>query len=301
MAEFPANRPGRFQAWVLAARPKTLPAASAPVVLGAFLALADGTFRWGPALAALAGALLLQIGANLANDVFDFHRGADTEQRMGPMRATASGWMTPGQMITGMSVVFGLALLTGVYLTWAAGWLVAIAGLLAIAAAIAYTGGPYPLGYNGLGELAVFIFFGLVAVCGTYYVQAQSVTWLSVLAAVPMGLLCSNILVVNNLRDIQTDRQAGKRTLAARFGAEWARREYLLFLIISYLMPPVLALLRLVPWTALLAWLSIPLAYRLVQQVWRAQGRALNRTLAGSGQLQLLFAVLFGLGLLFKF
>jgi 1,4-dihydroxy-2-naphthoate octaprenyltransferase len=300
MAEFPANKPGRFQAWVLAARPKTLPAASAPVVLGTFLALADGTFRWGPALAALTGALLLQIGANLANDVFDFHRGADTEQRMGPMRATASGWLTPRQMLTGMSVVFGLALLIGVYLTWQAGWWVAVAGLLAIAAAIAYTGGPYPLGYNGLGELAVFIFFGLVAVCGTYYVQAQTVSLLSGLAAIPMGLLCSNILVVNNLRDIDTDRLAGKRTLAARFGAEWARREYLTFLVGSYLTPLILALLHLAPWTALLAWLSLPLAYRLVQQVWKAQGRALNRTLAGSGQLQLVFAVLFGLGLLFK-
>ena len=300
MAEFPANKPGIFQAWVLAARPKTLPAASAPVVLGAFLALADGTFRWGPALAALAGALLLQIGANLANDVFDFHRGADTEQRMGPMRATASGWLTPRQMLTGMSVVFGLALLIGVYLTWQAGWLVAVAGLLAILAAIAYTGGPYPLGYNGLGEIAVFIFFGLVAVCGTYFVQAQTIPLLAVLAAIPMGLLCSNILVVNNLRDIETDRLAGKRTLAARFGAEWARREYLIFLVGSYLTPLVLALLRLTPWTALLAWLSLPLAYRLVQQVRKAQGRALNRTLAGSGQLQLVFALLFGLGLLFK-
>ena len=300
MAEFPANKPGKFQAWVLAARPKTLPAASAPVVLGTFLALADGTFRWGPALAALAGALLLQIGANLANDVFDFHRGADTEQRMGPMRATASGWLTPQQMLTGMSVVFGLALLIGVYLTWQAGWLVAVAGLLAILAAIAYTGGPYPLGYNGLGEIAVFIFFGLVAVCGTYFVQAQTIPLLAVLAAIPMGLLCSNILVVNNLRDIETDRLAGKRTLAARFGAEWARREYLIFLVGSYLTPLVLALLRLTPWTALLAWLSLPLAYRLVQQVRKAQGRALNRTLAGSGQLQLVFALLFGLGLLFK-
>ena len=300
MAEFPANKPGKFQAWVLAARPKTLPAASAPVVLGAFLALADDTFRWGPALAALAGALLLQIGANLANDVFDFHRGADTEQRMGPMRATASGWLTPRQMLTGMSVVFGLALLIGVYLTWQAGWLVAVAGLLAILAAIAYTGGPYPLGYNGLGEIAVFIFFGLVAVCGTYFVQAQTIPLLAVLAAIPMGLLCSNILVVNNLRDIETDRLAGKRTLAARFGAEWARREYLIFLVGSYLTPLVLALLRLTPWTALLAWLSLPLAYRLVQQVRKVQGRALNRTLAGSGQLQMVFALLFGLGLLFK-
>lgn len=294
------SRPGKFQVWILAARPRTLPAASAPVILGTTLALADGSFRWGPALAALVGALLLQIGANLANDVFDYHKGADTEQRLGPIRVTQAGLLLPNQVMTGMWVVFSLAALIGLYLTWVAGWVVVVIGALSIVAALAYTGGPFPLGYFGLGEIAVFVFFGLAAVCGTYYVQAGYITPASLLAAVPMGLLSSAILAVNNLRDIETDRAAGKHTLAARFGLSWARREYLLLLVGAYLVPVFMLFLVEVPWTVLLAWFSIPLAYRLVWQVWHLQGRPLNRVLAGTGQLELAYALLLGLGMLLK-
>ncbi len=298
MAETVSGKPGKLDVWVLAARPKTLPAATAPVIVGTALAIADGRFRWGPALAALLGALLLQIAANLANDVFDYHKGADTEQRLGPTRVTQAGLLPPHQVMIGMWVVFGLAALIGLYLTWAAGWPVVAIGLLSIAAAVAYTGGPFPLGYHGLGEIAVFIFFGLAAVCGTYYVQAQSLTLAVVLSAVPMGLLSSAILAVNNLRDIETDRAAGKHTLAARFGLRWARFEYLAYLAGAYLIPLIMIVLKLAPWTVLLTLGSVPLAVRLVRQVWGEQGRPLNAVLAGTGQLELVYALLLGLGLI---
>ncbi len=289
----------RLRPWLLASRPKTLPAAAAPVLVGTALAWQLGGFRPGPALAALAGALLLQIGANLANDVYDYQQGADTADRLGPLRVTQAGLLAPAQVKTGMWLVFGLASLCGLYLVLAAGWPVVVIGLCSILAAIAYTGGPYPLGYHGLGEWFVFIFFGLAGVMGTCYVQALRLSWTALWAAVCMGLLTAAILVVNNLRDIVTDRAAGKRTLAARFGAAWARREYLALLVTAYLIPPALALVGAASPAVLLSWLSLPLALHLVHFVFTQEGRPLNLALARTGQLELLFGVLFALGLLF--
>ena len=211
----------RSQAWILAMRPKTLPAAAAPVVVGAALAFADGRFDLLPALAAALGALLLQILSNFANDYSDYFRGADTTERIGPVRVTSSGLISPSQLRLGMIVVIALAVLVGLYLVWVGGWPILVAGVAAILAALAYTGGPFPFGYHGLGELFVFLFFGIVAVCGTYFVQAHNVTWGVLVAAVPVGLLVTAILVVNNYRDIDTDRRAGKRTLAVRLGRQW--------------------------------------------------------------------------------
>ena len=222
------------QAWVLASRPKTLPAAVSPVVVGAALAAADGRFVVGPALACLAAALLLQIGSNLANDYFDHIKGADTAERIGPLRVTAGGLLSPATVRNGMIAVFGLAALIGVYLILVGGWPILLVGVAAIAAAVAYTGGPKPFGYMGLGDIAVFVFFGLVAVVGTYYVQALTITPASIIASLPMGALITAILVVNNLRDIDTDRQAGKHTLAVRFGRRGARLEYTLLLAAAY-------------------------------------------------------------------
>jgi len=289
----------RLRPWLLASRPKTLPAAAAPVLVGTALAWQLGGFRPGPALAALAGALLLQIGANLANDVYDYQHGADTADRLGPLRVTQAGLLAPAQVKTGMWLVFGLASLCGLYLVLAAGWPVVVIGLCSILAAIAYTGGPYPLGYHGLGEWFVFIFFGLAGVMGTCYVQALRLSWTAFWAAVCMGLLTAAILVVNNLRDIVTDRAAGKRTLAARFGAAWARREYLALLAAAYLIPPALALAGAASPAVLLSWLSLPMALRLARFVCTQEGRPLNLALARTGQLELLFGVLFALGLLF--
>ncbi|MEW5960421.1 MAG: 1,4-dihydroxy-2-naphthoate polyprenyltransferase [Chloroflexota bacterium] len=290
--------PSQLQIWLLAARPKTLPAAAAPVVVGAAIAVSDQAFRLGPALAALVGALLLQIGANLANDVFDFKKGADAAGRLGPLRVTQAGLLTPRQVLLGMWLTFGLAALAGVYLIVVAGWPIVVIGLLSIASAIAYTGGPFPLGYKGLGDLFVFIFFGLVAVCGTYYVQAGAVSLAALWASIPIGVLTVAILVVNNLRDLETDRASGKKTLAVRLGAHGARLEYLLMLGIAYAAPLLRWLVAgATPW-ALLAWLSLPVAWPIVRLVLTGQGRALNRALADTARLELIYAVLFSAGVI---
>ena len=289
--------PSQLQIWLLAARPKTLPAAAAPVVVGSAVAISEHLFRPGPALAALLAALLLQIGSNLANDVFDFKKGADTAGRLGPLRVTQAGLLTPHQVMAGMGVVFGLAALIGLYLIWIGGWPIVVIGLAAIASAIAYTGGPFPLGYYGLGDLFVFIFFGLAAVMGTYYVQAGSVSPLAVWASLPIGLLVVNILVVNNLRDLETDRAAGKKTLAVRLGPHGARAEYLLLLALAYLIPLLMWLFRLTTAWVLLAWFSLPAVWRPVRLILTEQGRSLNQALAGSARLALIYALLFSVGL----
>ena len=289
----------RRQAWILAARPKTLPAALSPVVVGAALAAAAGAFDLLPALAAALGALLLQILSNFANDYSDFFRGADPEDRLGPVRVTSSGLISPKELRLGIIVVIALSVLVGLYLVWVGGWPILAIGVAAILAALAYTGGPFPFGYYGLGEFFVFLFFGVAAVCGTYYVQALNVPWSVLVASVPVGLLVTAILVVNNYRDIDTDRRAGKRTLAVRMGRRGARIEYALCVILAYLVPPLLWLaFHFAPWV-LLPWLTVPLAVQLIRTLNRAtDGPTLNKTLAGTARLGLIFSLLFALGIL---
>ena len=287
-----------WQVWLLAARPKTLPAAASGVITGTALAWRDGHFRLGPALAALGVALLLQIGSNLANDVFDFERGADTTDRQGPMRVTQARLLTPTQVKIGMSVVFAAAALLGLYLASVSSWNVIWLGVAAILSAVAYTGGPFPLGYYGLGDLFVFVFFGLAAVAGTYYVQAGSVSVAAWWMSVPIGLIVTAILIVNNLRDIATDRAAGKKTTAVRLGVKGARVEYVLCLAVAYLVLPVLIWRGVLPLWALLAWGSLWVAWGTLQVVLRQEGRALNAALAGTGQIALTYSLLFFAGLL---
>ncbi len=285
-----------FQVWLLAARPKTLPAAAVPVIVATALAIGEGVFRFGPALAALLGALLLQIGANLANDVFDYQKGVDTSERLGPLRVTQAGLLTPREVMTGMGLIFGLSAIVGLYLITVAGWPLLIIGLLSIISAIAYTGGPYPLGYHGLGDLFVFLFFGLAAVCGTYYVQAGTISLVAYWTAIPIGLLATAILVVNNLRDIETDRQTGKRTLAVRLGARGAQLEYLLLLGVAYFVPLLMGLLGVTEKGVGLTWLSLPLAIQQIRLVFREKGRSLNHVLAGTARLELVYGILFSIG-----
>jgi 1,4-dihydroxy-2-naphthoate polyprenyltransferase len=286
-----------WQIGLMAARPKTLPAATAPVIAGVGVAIHIGSFRLGPAIAALLGALFLQIAANYANDVFDYQKGVDTHERIGPTRVTQAGLFTPKQTLLGMWLFFGLAALMGVYLALQAGWPVIVAGVLAILCAIAYTGGPFPLGYNGLGEVFVFIFFGLVAVCGTVFVQAGTIPALALWTAVPMGLLTDAILSMNNLRDLETDRASGKKTLAARFGLDGARLLYLGELVIAFLVPLTMAVQRIAtPWV-LICWGAIPLAVPLVKMAYTVRGKPLNKALAGTGQMELVFGVLFAVGM----
>jgi 1,4-dihydroxy-2-naphthoate polyprenyltransferase len=282
---------------MLAARVRTLPAAAAPVVVGAGAAIGAGHFAFFPAVAALVGALLLQIGANFANDLFDFLRGADTAARVGPMRVTQAGLLAPRQVRVGMWAVFAAAALIGVYLIAVGGWPVVLIGLAAILAAIAYTGGPFPLGYHGLGEVFVFLFFGLAAVGGTYYVQAGAMRAAAWWAAVPMGLLAVAIIVVNNLRDIATDRAAGKQTLAVRFGERGTETEYLTLVVVAYLVPVAMWATRAASAWVLLALLSLPLVPPLFRRLRGERGRALNGVLAGTARLELVYGLLFALGL----
>lgn len=283
--------------WIQAARPRTLPAAAAPVLVAMALAWRDDVFQLLAALACLLISLLMQIGANFANDLFDHERGADTPDRLGPPRVTATGQVSPAQMRLGLVVIFGLASVLGLYLIYLRGWPVLVLGIAIIAAALAYTGGPFPYGYNALGDLFVFLSFGVAAVCGTYYVQAGTVTPTAWWASVPVGLLIVNILVVNNTRDIPTDSKTNKRTLAVLLGREAMLTEYLACLLVTYLLPLGLWVFGLASPGVLLAWLSLPQAVVLYREFTQTQGRALNQTLARTAQLALVYAVLFAVGL----
>ncbi|MBA4421196.1 MAG: 1,4-dihydroxy-2-naphthoate polyprenyltransferase [Anaerolinea sp.] len=282
-----------FQIWWLAIRPKTLPASTAGVITGTAVAVMAGKFSLLPALAALGVGLLLQIASNLANDVFDFERGTDTSERIGPMRVTQAKLLTPRQVKIGLGVVIGLAGILGIYLAWIAGWPVIIIGLAAIASAILYTGGPYPFGYHGFGDLFVFLFFGLAAVAGTYFVQAHEVSIAAWCMAVPVGLIVVDLLVVNNLRDIHNDKKGGKNTLAVRMGAKNTRINYVVWMLIAYGIMPALVIARVLPLLSILTWLSIPAAWSVTRKVMTLEGKALNPALAGTSQLALIFALLF--------
>ncbi len=284
----------------MAARPRTLPAAAAPVLVGTAYAATLGTFKPLTFIATLLGALLIQIGTNLSNDYSDARRGADTEDRLGPVRVTAGGLVPPKQVLIATYVAFGLAVLVGVYLVVVAGWQILLIGLLSILAGVLYTGGPRPYGYEGLGEVFVFLFFGLVAVTGTFFAQMEALNWESFVLAVPVGLLATAILMVNNVRDLETDRRAGKRTLAVRLGRARTRVLYAAMLALAFATAPLPWLLGgdLTAWL-LLCWLAIPLAVPLVRTVReRTDGPALNGALAGTGRLQLAFCALLSAGLL---
>ena len=288
---------GTLRLWLLAARPRTLPAAIAPVLVGTSLAGSEDVFRAVPFVAALVGSVFIQIGTNLSNDYSDARRGADTDDRLGPVRVTAGGLMPPRRVLTGTYVAFGIAVAAGAYLAAEAGWELLVVGAASILAGVLYTGGPRPYGYEGLGELFVFLFFGLVAVAGSYFVQTEELRWEALALAVPVGLLASAILVVNNVRDVDTDRRAGKRTLAVKLGRERARRLYAAMLVGSFLVPPLLVP-ALSPWL-LLTLAALPLVPPLVRTVsTHTDGAALNGALAGTGRLLAVFSLLLSGGLL---
>jgi 1,4-dihydroxy-2-naphthoate octaprenyltransferase len=286
-----------WRAWVMAARLRTLPVAVAPVVVGTAVAASEGVANPLPAFGALIGALLLQLVSNFANDVFDMEKGADTEERIGPPRATQLGLLSPDAMRMGIAVALGAAAGVGLYLFWVAGWPVLVIGLLSMVAAVAYTGGPWPFGYKGLGDPAVFIFFGVIAVVGSHYVQSLELSLAALAASIGVGALATAILVVNNLRDIDTDEQAGKRTLAVRLGRAGARREYVVLLGVAYALLPFywLGLGRSI--FVMLPALSLPKALALVRTLHATQeGPPLNAALAGTAQLTLLYSVLLASG-----
>lgn len=289
--------PGSVRAWVLAARPATLTAAFAPVAVGTACAWRVNAFRWDAALAALFGAFLIQIATNFANDMYDFQKGADTKERLGPVRAAQAGLLTVAQLRRGIVSTFALALVVGLYLTWVAGPAVVVIGLSSIAAGLAYTGGPFPLAYNGLGDLFVMLFFGFVAVCGTAFVQALYVPEIAWLASVPIGALATAILAVNNVRDFEGDATAGKRTVVVRFGRQGGVREYALLLLIAYATPIVMLVLGSTSAWVCLPLLTVPWGLQLSRSVSRDKGTALNRTLAGTAKLLSVYGILFAIGI----
>lgn len=285
--------------WVLAARPATLPAAAAAVVVGSALAAADGVFRWDAFLVTLFAAVAIQVGVNYANDLADAEKGADTAQRIGPTRAVASGLLTPRQMKLGIAVAFGLAAIAGCYLIWLAGWVILVIGIVSIIAALGYTNGPIPYGYYGLGEVFVFLFFGLVATVGTRYVYDRTASADAWLSGVSMGFLAAAILVANNVRDIDTDRIAGKRTLAVILGRPAARWMYAGMVFASYATIAVAVVGGILPPWALLTLVSIPIVIRPMQAIFTTtEGPPLIGVLKATARLQLVFAALLAAGVL---
>jgi len=287
----------RVHAWILAVRPKTLPAAVAPVVLGLAVAARFGPIDLGPALATSIGALLLQITSNLANDVFDSEKGADQPDRVGPTRVVSSGLLAASDVKRALVAVLLLAFCAGAYLVCIGGAPILVLGVAAALAAVAYTAGPFPLAYHGLGEVFVFVFFGPVAVAGTVYVQLQGVPPLAWLAGVSQGALAVNILVVNNLRDRAQDARAGKRTLAVRFGERFCLAQYGSLLAVAYLMPILAWGAGHENWPVLLPLISLPLASMTWRKVSTTRGTGLNVQLARTAQLMLIFSVLFATGI----
>ncbi|MBX0328269.1 1,4-dihydroxy-2-naphthoate polyprenyltransferase [Oscillochloris sp. ZM17-4] len=293
-----ASPPGPARAWLMAIRVPTLPAAVVPVLVGSATALGDKQFNPMAFLAALLASLLIQIGTNLANDYFDHQKGADTPDRLGPTRVTQSGLIPPATVRNIMVATFALAALCGAYLIYVGGWPILVVGLLSIASGILYTGGPFPLGYNGLGDVFTFIFFGVVAVVGTDYLHTLQVRPVALMASLPVAMLVTAIIVVNNLRDAPTDKVAGKRTLAVIFGESFARSEYALLVIGAYLTAPLAWMWGGASPFVLLCWLSLPLALPLLDKVGTQRGRPLNAALGGTGRLHMVFGALLALGLL---
>jgi 1,4-dihydroxy-2-naphthoate octaprenyltransferase len=301
MSAHATDRPSSVRIWAMAARPRTLPAAIAPVLVGTALAATEGELHWLRFVAAMLGALFIQIGTNLSNDYSDARRGADTEDRLGPVRVTAGGLVPPRRVLVATYVAFGLAVLAGAYLIATAGWELLLVGAASILAGVLYTGGPRPYGYEGLGEVFVFLFFGVVAVSGSYFAQTKGMEWEALALSVPVGLLAAAILVVNNVRDLETDRRAGKRTLAVRLGRQRARTLYGVMVYVAFAaaqVPWIAGSRDLSPWL-LLCLAALPLAVPVVRIVRaRTDGPSLNRALARTGMLQLAFCVLLSAGIL---
>lgn len=284
--------------WILASRPKTLLAAFVPVIIGSSLAYSTGKFNPVAAFIALVCSILIQVGTNFVNDLYDYLAGTDNEERVGPTRVLAAGLVSVKEMKTAIVLVFALTFILGLYLVHLGGWIILLIGILSIVAGIAYTAGPFPLAYNGLGDIFVFVFFGLVGTVGTYYVQALDISLLSVLTAIPVGALITNILIVNNYRDIETDKANGKHTLAVLFGRKFSRIQYLIFTIVSYAVPVIVYFLFKQSLFVFLPALSLPLAVKLIKMIYTYNGTELNQTLELTAKLSGIYGILFAAGLI---
>ncbi len=290
-------KPNKFQSWILAARPKTLPAAVVPVLLGTAVAISDNKFQPLAAFIALICSVLIQVGTNFVNDLYDYLKGSDKKDRVGPARVLASGLISVIEMKVGIFLCFSVTFFLGLYLVYLGGMIILLIGILSIFFGYAYTAGPYPLSYNGLGDVFVFVFFGFVGTIGTYYVQALDVSWVAVLVSIPAGALITNILVVNNYRDIEEDRVNNKKTLAVLFGKRYSRFQYYSSLIISYAVPIIIYFNYKQSILILLPLITLPLALRLVKMMLTYKGNQLNETLALTAKFSALFAILLSIGI----
>ncbi len=288
----------KLQSWIIASRPKTLFAAVVPVFVGSALANYYNVLQIRYSLIALACSLLIQIGTNFHNDLYDFLKGADNEKRKGPQRVLASGLITVNEMKIDTFFIFLLAFLLGLYLVYVAGITILVIGIISILAALAYTSGPYPLAYNGLGDVFVFMFFGIIGTMGTFYIHANEFTWLAFFASLPVGALVTNILVVNNYRDIEEDKAAGKNTLAVKLGKTFTRYQYIFLLAISFLTPAFLFFFFKFDAWIFLPYITLPMAYNLIKMLKTLEGMELNKALELTARLSAIFGILFSAGIL---
>lgn len=287
-----------MQSWILASRPKTLPAAFVPVMVGSALAISEDIFFLPYSVVALICAMLIQIGTNFTNDLYDYLKGADTSGRKGPQRVLASGLITVTEMKTAIAIVFSLTFLIGLYLVFSAGVVILIIGIVSIIAGIIYTAGPYPLAYNGLGDLFVFLFFGVIGTMGTYYIHSGEFTMLSFIVSIPVGAVTTNILIVNNFRDIEEDKAAGKITLAVLIGKSLTRLEFILLLTLCYLISIIVYLNFNFSYWIFLPYITIPVAVILIKMLFNLKDENLNKTLELTAKFAGLYGLLFSIGLI---
>lgn len=288
----------KLNSWILASRPRTLPAALVPVMVGSAFAIYNGIFFPVYSIIALLCSILIQIGTNFTNDLYDHLKGSDTKERKGPLRVLASGLITVKEMKWGIFLVFFTAFLLGLYLVYSVGLVILWIGILSILAGLAYTAGPFPLAYNGLGDLFVFIFFGIVGTVGTYYLHAQQFTSLAFLISLPVGALITNILIVNNYRDIEEDKTAGKNTLAVLLGREFSRYEYVFFILVSFFIPFLLHFKYDFNIWIFLPYITLPIAITLVKMIYALTGIQLNKTLELSAKFSALYGLLLSIGII---
>ncbi len=294
----PVSEISKFQSWILASRPRTLPAAVVPVMVGSALAIYQGKFFPIYSIVALVCSLLIQIGTNFSNDLYDHLKGSDTKDRKGPLRVLASGLITVNEMKLGIFVIFSLSFLLGLYLVYSVGLVILWIGILSILAGLAYTAGPFPLAYNGLGDLFVFLFFGIVGTVGTYYLHTQQFNIIALIISIPVGALITNILIVNNYRDIEEDRIAGKKTLAVILGRKFSRYEFIFFILISFFVPFILHFEYDFALWIFLPYLTLPLAITLVKMLFAYTGTQLNKTLELTAKFSAMYGFLFSAGMI---
>ena len=288
----------KIESWLIASRPRTLLAAFVPVMVGSAVAFNEGKLKIILSLSALLCSLLIQVGTNFTNDLYDFLKGSDTTKRKGPRRVLASGLITVGEMKTAIVLTFFTAFLIGLFLVYHGGFVILVIGILSILAGLAYTAGPYPLAYNALGDIFVFMFFGIIGTVGTYYLHTNDLSIVSFISSIQVGALVTNILVVNNYRDIEEDKTAGKKTLAVKLGKNFTRYQFIFLIVLSFLVPLILFIFFNASIFIFLPYLTLPIAYKVISMIYTLNGTQLNSTLELTARLSAIYGLLFSAGII---